>query len=263
MTAKHPSEEQLVMYLFGDAEEPEAIREHLRACEACAAQYAAIEHTLEAVDVAPVPERDADYEARVWQRLRPQLEEKRGFDWGASLGFARDKWFRPQRLAGVGAVAVMLLAAFLAGRYWPKPATGTANNGASTEQIRERLLIVAVGDHLEQSKMMLVELVNAGPEKSVDISAEQHRADELVATNRLYRLTAQREGDMAVASVLDELERTLLEIAHGPSQLSAADLDSLQKRIEAQGLLFKVRVVGSQLREREKTLAQASPRGIS
>jgi len=255
MTAKHPSEEQLVMYRFGDAEEPEAIREHLRACEACAAQFAAIERTLEAVDAAPVPERDADYEARVWQRLRPRLEAERGYDWAL--------WLRPQRLVWVGAMAVMLLAAFLAGRFWPKPATDTATNGASTEQIRERLLIVAVGDHLEQSKMMLVELVNAGSGKTVDISAEQHRADELVATNRLYRLTAQREGDTAVASVLDELERTLLEIAHGPSQLSAEDLDALQKRIEAQGILFKVRVVGSDLREREKTIAQASPRGIS
>jgi len=252
---EHPSEEQLVMYRFGDAEEAETIREHLRACEVCAAQYAAIERTLNAVDAAPVPERDVDYEARVWQRLRPRLEEKRSFD--------RAGWLRPQRLVWVGAMAVMLLAAFLTGRYWPKPVTETAGNGASTEQIRERILIVAVGDHLEQSKMMLVELVNAEPGKTMDISTEQHRADELVATNRLYRLTAQRAGDTAVAAVLDELERTLLEIAHGPSQLSAEDLESLRKRIEAQGILFKVRVVGSQLREREKTIAQAAPRGNS
>ena len=254
--SKHPNEEQLSLYFFGDAEDAESIREHLAACEVCAAQYAAIERTLEAVGAAPVPERDADYEARVWQRLHPRLDERRGFEWTA--------WLRPQRLVWVGAMAAMLLAAFLAGRYWQKPVTELAGNGgATTEQIRERILIVAVGDHLEQSKMVLVELANTEPGTTVDISMEQKRADELVSTNRLYRLTAQRAGDTAVASVLDELERTLLEIARSPSQLSSAELDSLRRRIESQGILFKVRVVGSELRERERTIAQDPSRGRS
>jgi hypothetical protein len=44
----------------------------------------------------------------------------------------------------------------------------------------------------------------------------------------------------------------LLEVAHGPSRLSADELDGVRRRIEEGGLLFRVRVLGSQVREREK-----------
>ena len=52
--------------------------------------------------------------------------------------------------------------------------------------------------------------------------------------------------------MLDELERVLLDIAHEPSKLDSAELQQVRERIEAAGILFKIRVVGSNLREREK-----------
>ena len=80
----------------------------------------------------------------------------------------------------------------------------------------------------------------------------RERAEDLVAANRLYRLTAERSGEAGVASVLDELERTLIEIAHSPSKLSSPQFEDLRRRIESQGILFKVRVIDSQVRQREK-----------
>ena len=43
--------------------------------------------------------------------------------------------------------------------------------------------------------------------------------------------------------MLDELERALLDIAHSPSEITAPELESLQRRIENEGLLFKVRII--------------------
>jgi len=97
----------------------------------------------------------------------------------------------------------------------------------------------------------------------VDISAEQQRAQDLVEANRLYRQTATRTGDSTLVDVLDELERVLVEIAHSPAQLSSAQLNEIQQRIEARGILFKVRVIGSDVREREKSAGQIAPRGSS
>jgi hypothetical protein len=97
-----------------------------------------------------------------------------------------------------------------------------------------------------------VELVNSKPERTVDISAERQRAEDLVPANRLYRLTAERSGETGVANVLDELERTLIEIAHSPSRLSSPEFEDLRRRVEAQGILFKVRVVDSQVHARER-----------
>jgi hypothetical protein len=41
----------------------------------------------------------------------------------------------------------------------------------------------------------------------------------------------------------------LVEIANSPSDLQTGDVERLQKMVESQGLLFKVRVVGSRIRQ--------------
>ena len=48
-----------------------------------------------------------------------------------------------------------------------------------------------------------------------------------------------------------------MEIAHSPSEVSNQQLDDLRQQIQERGLLFKVRVLGSQVREQEN---QPAPR---
>lgn len=240
----HPSEEQLTLYCCGETENRAAIEEHLAACAGCQASVDTVKRVLAAVESVPVPERTEDYGRRVWQRVEPQLGEHSGWDWRAR--------FRPQRLVLAGAMAALILAAYIAGlrtRDVQSPGGGTTPV-ATSPQVRERILLVAVGDHLERSQMVLVELVNTRPNGNVNIEYEREKAEELVAANRLYRQTAASAGDAAVASVLDELERVLLEIARSPSEMSSTELASLQRRIESKGILFKVRVIGSQVREK-------------
>jgi len=256
----HPSEEQLTLYCCGEAEDRAAIEKHVAACEACRASLDALKRVLAAVEAAPVPQRSGDYGRRVWQRLEPQLGERRGWDSHLLKLFPLPwrAWFRPQRLALAGAMAVLVLVAFLAGRITHEPVIGTPQ--PTTAAVRERILLVAVGDHLERSQMVLVELVNTRPNGNVNIEYERERAEELVTANRLYRQTAASAGDAAVASVLDELERVLLEISRSPSDISAAELASLQRRIESKGILFKVRVIGSQVREKASVPGPATGR---
>ena len=152
---------------------------------------------------------------------------------------------------------MLMLVAFLAGRFTrtpqPPPTVMTLAGASISEQVRERILLVAVGEHLERSQMVLVELVNAQPGDRLDISGERRRAKDLVNESRLYRQTAVNSGDAQVAGVLEELERVLLEVAHSPARISGAELDSLRRRIEDEGILFKMRVVESTIRGRENT----------
>jgi hypothetical protein len=60
--------------------------------------------------------------------------------------------------------------------------------------------------------------------------------------------------------VLDDLERSLIEIVHSPSRISAADLEQIRRRIDAAALLFKVRVMSDELRNREAHPGATSPR---
>ena len=92
-----------------------------------------------------------------------------------------------------------------------------------------------------------------------DISTEQRRAEDLVSTSRLYRQEAVEAGEQSVASVLEDLERNLLEVIHSPSKVTAADLDDVRQRIDAASLLFKVRVLGDELRQRELSAPPAAP----
>jgi hypothetical protein len=242
---KHMTEEELIAYREGVAAQRAMIAQHLAACEECRAELERIEAVLAALDTLPVPNPGDDYGRHVWQQIAPRLPERPARWWQA--------WFEPKRLGTLAAVAALLVVAFLAGRITKRDHLG--NDVATKEQIRERVLVVAVGEHLGRSEMMLVELSNAEPtdpaQKRVNISAEQHRAEDLLDENRLYRQTALQQGDTALASVLDELERVLLDVAHSPDQVTPAQLEKIRQKIEAQGILFKVRVVGRELQERQ------------
>jgi hypothetical protein len=242
----HVTEEQFVLYYYGESDGSPDVREHLDACEACRAEYANLQRVLNVVDAAPVPGRAASYGAEVWERLQPALGVRRRFT--MPLRWPVRHW------AAAAAMIALVAAAFLAGRYYPKPAARAATASAAG-QVRERILLVAVGDHLERSQTVLAELVNARAGQPLDVSSERERAGDLVAENRLYRQTAARTGDTNVARVLDELEPVLLEIARGPGNLAPDEVEKLRERIEADGILFKVRVVGSTVRQREETPA--------
>jgi hypothetical protein len=240
----HISEEQLVLLYYGEAADAAPIESHLSECEQCRAEYRAVQTVLNTVDSAPVPERGADYGSAVWKRIERRAGARsRGL--GSVLRLPR--WFGWWMWAPVA--AGLLVLAFFAGRISRRPEAPTT---IASGQVRERILLVAVGDHLERSQMVLAEISNAPSGKGkIDISDEQRMAEDLLDSNRLYRQTANSTGEKGMANVLDDLERMLLEIANGPSQLDPAQLNELRQEIEDRGLLFKIRVIGSKVQHEE------------
>ena len=254
---KHPKEEELIAYHDGEAAERKAFGAHVADCPECRAELERIDAVLGALNAIPVPDPGADYGQRVWQQIAPRLPEKRRVWWRFLLTEPTSvNWFAPGRLAAFGGIAVLVIAAFVLGRITKKPGV-EGPIAVDTGKVRERVLIVAVGDHLGRSEMVLVELANTEPQnaaqKLVNISGEQRRAEDLLEENRLYRQTAMEQGDAALANVLDELERVLLDVANGPKEVTPAQLKGIRQRIEAQGILFKVRVVGNDLQKRKQS----------
>src|SRR5207244_6680420 len=131
-----------------------------------------------------IPERGEHYGLEVWQRIRHQLPEQALAWWMA--------WLRWDRLAIAGAAAALVVAAFVTGRIWPRQA-GEPARPASAQIATDvpadaatRVLTAAVGDHLERSERVLLDLMNArGPR--VDVREQQAWAADLVDSNRLYR----------------------------------------------------------------------------
>jgi hypothetical protein len=151
----------------------------------------------------------------------------------------------------------LALAAFSVGRWFERPAefikpnrSPQAASNDPSQSTRERALLIAVGAHLERAQMILIELAHTNPSARIDISAEQEEVRMLLPDNRLYRQTAAQLGDAQVTTLLDELERLLLDLSHRPATISPQELDDIRTQTEPQGLLFNVRIAGSELRSR-------------
>lgn len=232
----HPGDDDLVLHFYGEAPGAASLDGHLESCAACRQRWADLRVALEAVTDeviagAPPPAFGADEVERAWRRLAPRLRARRPS--------------RLRRVLAPLAIAASLLLAFTIGRRWPAAPAEPAGGP-------QRVLLVAVGDHLERSEMLLIELVNAPADGLVDISPEQTQAQELLGASRLYRAAVARAGQPGLASVLEEVERLLVEVAHRPSEISPEELKTLRERIESRGLLFRVRVLGWQVREKQK-----------
>jgi hypothetical protein len=236
----HPSEDDLILLYYGEGGVSPAVEAHLASCPACATAFEALRRDLSSIAADPVPARGEDYGPRVWRALQPRLGSR--FD---ARRAPAARWWAP------AALAASLLAAFLVGRHYP----ARPSPGPIPEQARDRIFVVMVGDHLERSEMVLLEVANAEGNDPVDVRSAQESAENLVAANRLFRLSARRAGEPGVATVLDELERVLLEVARGPAQLGPEDRAQLRRRIESGDLLFKVRVLESTMRSKEKQMA--------
>ena len=247
----HLNDDDLILHYYGEmpAAEESRASSHLAACAACQRDYMALQRVMALVDSAPAADAAPGFERLAWARLEPALASSRRSTWS---------WFvwSPATLALAAGVLLLIGVSFTAGRLTRTTApAGAAPQSAAT--VRERILLVDLGDHLDRSQMVLVELVSAGGDTGdVDISTERARAGQLVAVNRLYRQTALSTGDAAMASVLDDLERVLVDIAASPATVSQQDLESVRRRIDSKELLFKVRVVSSQVRERQNTAIQ-------
>jgi hypothetical protein len=277
----HPSDETLNDYIERELNPADHVRvaAHLETCTDCALVVDGIHHVLRQAaalgPIAPPPQ--------VWTRLQAEIDSRDSadslasadsfdsvdsngctdsfdsFDSPDSVDSAHSSRKLSRHVAWGLATAALVVMGFLAGRFInvrEQPAAvqqaAVAGSGSAVRDeaiVRERVLLIAVGDHLERSQMVLVELAHAETRGSLDISAERQLADDLVASNRLYRQTAVQMGRTNVAGLLDELERVLVEVARGPSTVNMRQLAAIQQQIEAQGILFKMKVIGSDIRQ--------------
>lgn len=243
----HVTEEDLILHYYGEAPDQRQVDQHLAACAQCRGEFERLTRVLalvEADGLNPAEPPGPAFERTMWARIEPHLTRR-------PSRFAR--WFAvTPRWAFAGGIAALVLAAFVAGRFSREVTPTATTTVAASTDVAERVLVLAVVDHLDRSQMVLLEVLNADFSEPFDLDQEQSLARELVTENRLYRQTAVRTGDEQTSDLLDELERVLVEIANTPQGASKDDLEALRASIASRGLLFKVRVVHSEMRERER-----------
>lgn len=251
----HPGEDELVLLFYGDlAPDDEArLAAHVEACQACRPIWQEIRASLHVVDAAGVPEPPADFERVMWAKVQREID---GLP-------APAPWWTPRMWLPVVSLATVVVAAVIGLRLTPGTAATTPGEVRATATQPERALLIAMDEHLERSELLLVELMNtdlppASAAGAVALGFERFAADDLLLSSRLYRQTATHTGNIALAAMLEDLERVLVEIARAPGELTRDDLDVLRTRIEADDLLFKVRIVNDEVRRRQQEIATVS-----
>jgi hypothetical protein len=252
--SNHLSEDDLILHYYRETERGDEARieAHLASCAECQDAKDKLARVMTLVDSAAPIEAPLGFERTAWARLEPQLDRN------SRSGLRAFFWFPQWALAG--GVAALVVAAFVAGRVSSGDPALTSPAAVVADTDPNRVLDTEVGDHLDRTQMMLVELVNAESDHSDVLAGEQARAADLVAVNRLIRQSAEQSGDGAIVSVLEDLERVLLEIANAPANASSNELTDLQSRITTEDLLFRLRVIASEMRQRTRTDREAGDR---
>jgi hypothetical protein len=241
---RHLTDEELLLDFYDEdtAVDRASVRTHLGQCEQCRALDQELRAVLTAVDTVPISEPPSGFEREMWARIEPLLPVQQTW---------RTRWngLLP-RLAVAASVDILVVAAFTAGRVWERPRTVSSTGVVEEQSLNDRLLRAEVEDHLERSQRVLAELVNADYEIGTPIAGDRARAADLVAAGRLYRRSAEQIGDSEIGGLLEDLERVLVEVANGPADIAPEELARLRQRIDDQDLVFRVRVVTREIRER-------------
>ena len=244
-----------------DASERERVRGHLAWCGACRTADQEVRATLRLVDVAPPPEPPASFERDMWARIAPHLygSQPRPAVWARLKElWQAESWRRPQAAWAAG-VAAALVAAFFVGRAGRPAAVDLPDTraGVVAAAARERVLDAEVEEHFERSQRVLSDLVDAEGSGPVVLAGDRARAADLVAAGRVYRRSADALGEAATSELLEDLERVLLDVANSSPEFESDELRDVRARIDQQDLVFRLRVVGAELRRRQRPATPA------
>lgn len=237
---RHLNEDELIDEFYHQGNR--TAQRHLEGCEQCAHALALLEKDLAALGAPEPPQRDENYGGRMWARVAAALPARpapakpaRSFALWRGLGYA----------AGC---AALVAGAFSLGRVWEHnqqqhPAAVNIPAPAAPAP-QPKVVVVVLGDHLDRSERLLVELKHADGDQA-ELAPLRDEARNLLEANRVFRQEADHGQDPALTKALDHLERLLTQLADDPDGPSAAELDRLKTEMNAEGLLFEVRVLRS------------------
>ena len=256
---RNDQQERLVLYLAGELGPDERIELEtaLRDDAELREEIEALRRTFEMVGESTPDKPGEAYWRTFWSRLQPNLHRKTWWEKFVEA-FAPRSGLRLAAVFGTMA-AVFVLTVFMLYQFTvtqrPEVTVRT-----STIKIKrtEGFFEMAAGDYLERSRLLLLEVVNIagnGPPPIEQVMDNRRRSEELLSENRSFRIAAEKEEDERLASLLNELEIVLMDIANIDLEVAQEALANLKRRIEKKELLEKFETV-STLREPEDRLSE-------
>jgi hypothetical protein len=99
--------------------------------------------------------------------------------------------------------------------------------------------------HFQKSELLLRSFRNvrlSATGSSTEISYEKKRAQQLVYQNMILRREADAAGDVQIASLLENLEPILIDIANLPDKPRQTDVRVIKDRVERKNIVALLQV---------------------
>jgi hypothetical protein len=127
----------------------------------------------------------------------------------------------------------------------PKPGEQFASIPAPPEPVRSADAETMTAIHFETSERLLLAFKNVRldePSAAREVTYERKRAKQLVYQNMLLKREADASGDVQVASLLENLEPILIDIANLPDQPDESTVRAIRERVERKNIVGLLRV---------------------
>ena len=127
----------------------------------------------------------------------------------------------------------------------PKPGEQFAAAPPTPERVRSADAETMTAMHFEKSETLLRAFRNIRlnePTTAAEVSYERTRAKQLIFQNMMLRREADATGDVQIASLLENLEPILLDIANLPDKPDEDDVRVIRERVERKNIVALLRV---------------------
>jgi hypothetical protein len=252
--------QRLYGYLKGElpASERQSVESHLRSCEGCAAELQSLRESLELLDKdarKPSEHRSQLYWQHFAEKVEARIQTGTAEEQSPSL-VARllDLLEENRKPFGIGFASALSLILILFGIWslWLRgPQTeqiaSDASRGTATEpaaNVQKAALEARAGDYLEQSKVLLIGLLNADP-KSLSDSRLFIRRDKEVS-RILVRQSEELSSELndpsqrRLKELISDLGLILVQIANIEADHDVQGIEIVKSGVEHNGILFKI-----------------------
>jgi hypothetical protein len=240
------------------ASERQSVESHLRSCEGCAAELQSLRETLELLDKdarKPNEHRSELYWQHFAEKVEGKIKTGLADDQSPSL-VARllDLLVENRKPFGIGFASALslIMIVFAVWSLWLKsPDSDQIASDASRRSaigppanVQKAALEARAGDYLEQSKVLLIGLVNADPRSLSDSRLFLNREKEVsrVLVRQSEELTAELTdpSQRRLKELISDLGLILVQIANLEADHDMQGIEIVKSGVEHNGILFKI-----------------------
>jgi len=197
----------------------------------CKQEFDQMKKTLVLMENSSVPDPGENYWNSYWENINPKIEK--------SLKPVNIKWQGLLRAAAFIAGGL-----FLGYLLFSQPQDEMASTNLSEEDVRQVALSNETMDLLEDSKILLLGIVNldtqTGESENIDFSFQKEFSGNLLRKAADLKELLKDSPNRRVINLLSELELIMMQITNLENKFDLPAIEVIQGGADEQSLLFKI-----------------------